>query len=135
MIGKQQPNWAERSRIMHRVWGSVDMMVRGIGDVEAWRDICDAVNCVEALAEMGKLQSEPYTALVDAAKAGMVAARGCEPSRMAMVPEHLTALRNIAQAYDDALARFASSTLAEARTRVVMGIARQRQQRGVTVVD
>lgn len=135
MIGNRPPNWAERSRIMHRVWGSVDLMVRAKGDIEAWKDICDAINIIEAMVEMGKLQAAQHSPLVEAAQAGMVAARDCEPTQMTMAPEHLLAVRRVAQAYDDALERFASRTLAEARTRVEIGIARRRQERGAVVTD
>jgi hypothetical protein len=74
---------------------------------------------------------------VTSAISGMVAARECAPGRMTMAPEHLQALRQVAQAYDDALQRFAARTLGEARTRVVMRIAQQRSAPapGVAVVD
>jgi hypothetical protein len=136
MIGKQPPNWAERSRIMHRVWGAVDLMVRGVGDIEAWRDICDAINTIEAMVEMGKLPAAEHMPRVTSAIAGMVEARKCMPGRMTIPAEHLQALRMVAQAYDDALERFAARTLGEARTRVVMRIAQQRSApNGVVVVD
>jgi hypothetical protein len=137
MIGRQPPNWAERSRIMHRVWGAVDLMVRGMGDIEAWKDICDAINTLEAMVEMGKLPAAEHMPRVTSAIAGMVAARECEPGRMTMAPELLQALKQVAQDYDAALERFSQQTLAEARTRVVMRIAQQRNapSLGVVVVD
>lgn len=136
VIGKQPPNWAERSRIMHRVYGSVDLMARGKGDVEAWKDICDAINIIEAMVEMGKLPAVQHMPHVTSAIAGMVEARRqCEPGTMTMGQEHLDALRHIASTYDEALERFAVRTLAEARTRVVMRISQQRAEAGVAVMS
>lgn len=120
--------FADQDRVMLRVWSAYRCMLLGTAGRDEWADLSDAINMVEALSDMGKLDCRVVMPKVTAAIAGMVQAIEC-PDGMRMPPEGLAALAEICSLYDISLLRFSANTLEAAKIRFIREVERQKQAR------
>lgn len=108
----------EANRVSLRAWTALDFMARGTARKEEWLDMADSCNVVEALVEMGKYDEGSVRPHVDAAIQGLIVAMKCPPGMM-RVGSALPALREVVTLYDEAVSKFSSGTMEQARQMVI----------------
>jgi hypothetical protein len=127
----------DRDRVALRFYTALDCFSRGVAGREEWHDCADAINLVEALCEVRKLEGALMGAVARAIN-GMANAIKVPAGRMFLEGVELQALQAIVTAYDEALGRLSQGTIADAQAAVVVKIAQHREnpeRGGVTVVE
>ncbi len=136
MVGTKMPvSQQEHTRIAMRVHTAFWELREGRATREEWGDLADAINAVEALVTLGKLDPARLAPVISAAIEGM-----CEgirslkaTSRMVLSPLATEALRLVIAEYELALARFSGQTMLAAVNEVLGRIADQRANPDSTV--
>lgn len=116
----------ELMRIALRIYTALDLMLTGRGGVEEWRDVCDAINAVESLEELGRSHDMPLEVVQNAMAA--TAAVWQTTGSMALEPQAAEPLRLICQTYINALEKFSERTMREAESLTLARINRHRDQ-------
>jgi len=140
MLASKLPVTARaRTRVAFRIHTALREMGAGRAGVQEFRDLCDAVNVIEVLCDMGKLPGTGLRATVRTAQMGMeqAAERIRADGRSGVNPEQFEALRAIVAAYDEAMGRFSGETMERASAEVTARIIEQTRNpaNGVEVVD
>jgi len=123
---------AERTRCALRIHGSLELMRRGKAHRDAWHDLADSINMVDALTRMEKLD---MAEAVRFAHVGMVQAmKSPDPDAMEMDADYLEAVTACVKAYDEAMGRFSARTMLAAAKLQRLLIQHGRAKDGVIVL-
>lgn len=140
MLRRNQPmSLRAHTGVARRIHTALREMCLGRAGAMEFRDLCDAVNIVEVLCDMGKLPRGTLRTALHTAQAGME--RAAADIRMnghaGVSPDQFEALRQLVNAYDGAMARMSAATMENAGNQVIRQIADQRTNpaNGVTVVE
>ena len=117
-----------------RAYTALALMAECKARCEEWVDLADQCNVAEALASMGKIDSETAQPKIAAAIAGLVVAIRCPDGMMQMGPA-IAAMREVVSMVDDALQRFSVQTLTDAMALVRSRIYAAKADPSVTVVE
>lgn len=121
---------AEHMRVALKVHTALDLMMRGRAGIEEWRDLCDGINVLEALCEIGKIDPELHKPAIDQAIEAMAEAMESfgDLGKLCMSDRALDALREVIAAYDLAIGRFSQKTLAEAYVHFAVKVAKAKER-------
>ena len=118
----------EHMRIALKIHTALCEMRHGRAGRDEWADCADAVNMVEALVHLRKLESKVYMPLVNRAIDGLVEAIDSEDrTRMRMNRDGEIALTKIVCTYDECMGKMARETIRAAGNRVILKIAESRE--------
>jgi hypothetical protein len=127
----------EKRRLQLAAHTALWVMNNGTARREEWADLSDAINVVEALCDMGKLDGDLVMHWITRAIDGMVSAARIAPGRMRMPAEHAVCLRHVVAHYDYAIERLSRGSILGAREAVIRKIvlASAEGNHGLIVVD
>ena len=114
-----------------RCFTALAELIKGTATIEEWHDVCEAMNGVEVLCTMGKIDSAKFMPIVIKAQQGMVQASRNQQATGTMTlssESHLFAIRECVTEYESAIGRFSQWTIAQASAEVVMRTARAKPE-------
>lgn len=105
----------EQDRVMLCVWTAFRCMKLGTAGREEWSHLADALNIVEAMCHIGKLDFDKFIGFCCRAQSGLHQAVKSGDSQMKMEGEALDALAEVCTQYDLCLMKFSAGTLEAAK--------------------
>lgn len=119
--GKQPADPRRHMHLALVAWTAAAEMINGTARQQEWDDIADCVNIVEALHEMNKLGPETMHWVLGAIR-GLQFAVTQPDGQMRMHAAEIVCLKHVIELYDDAVGKFATKTIEDARQRVIRKI-------------
>ena len=128
----------EHGKVLLSILTALEELHRGRCRKEEWSDLCDAINVVEALVDLKKLDARAFGPLIGEAHRAVIDAAGQIKERgWAVLPTgQFAILRRICGLYDAALGRLSAGTMSQAARVVMSRIVDQKRNpaNGVVVV-